>query len=94
MNDIQENRENSVQQTSDAQGYFLRASKLAGMLAAAALFSAAATFAVTALLVNIFERKQEARNPFFRVVEITDDTEDGVKTFRCNMTGIHVPSTW
>jgi hypothetical protein len=22
------------------------------------------------LLVNIFERKQEARNPFFRVVEI------------------------
>jgi len=76
MNDIQENRENSVQQTSDAQGYFLRASKLAGMLAAAALFSAAATFAVTALLVNIFERKQEARNPFFRVVEITDDTED------------------
>ena len=31
---------------------------------------------VTALLVNIFERKQEARNPFFRVVELTDETED------------------
>ncbi|MEW6338744.1 MAG: ammonia-forming cytochrome c nitrite reductase subunit c552 [Acidobacteriota bacterium] len=30
----------------------------------------------TALLVNIFERKQEARNPFFRVVEVTDDTDD------------------
>ncbi|HWQ35752.1 MAG TPA: ammonia-forming cytochrome c nitrite reductase subunit c552 [Blastocatellia bacterium] len=30
----------------------------------------------TALLVNIIERKQEARNPFFRVVEITDETED------------------
>ena len=29
-----------------------------------------------ALLVNIFERKQEARNPFYRVVELTDDTED------------------
>jgi nitrite reductase (cytochrome c-552) len=29
-----------------------------------------------AFLVNIFERKQEARNPFFRVVELTDDTED------------------
>jgi nitrite reductase (cytochrome c-552) len=29
-----------------------------------------------ALLVNIMERKQEARNPFFRVVELTDDTED------------------
>jgi len=31
---------------------------------------------IVALLVNIFERKQEARNPFYRVVELTDDTED------------------
>ena len=31
---------------------------------------------LTALLVNIFERKQEARNSFFRVVELTDETED------------------
>jgi nitrite reductase (cytochrome c-552) len=30
----------------------------------------------TAMLVNIFERKQEARNPFYRVVELTDETED------------------
>lgn len=30
----------------------------------------------TALLVNIFERKQEAKNPFFRVVELDDETED------------------
>jgi nitrite reductase (cytochrome c-552) len=29
-----------------------------------------------ALLINIFEHKQEAKNPFFRVVEIDDDTED------------------
>lgn len=29
-----------------------------------------------ALLLNIFQRKQEARNPFFRVVELTDDTVD------------------
>lgn len=29
-----------------------------------------------ALLTNIMERKQEARNPFFRVVELTDDTTD------------------
>lgn len=29
-----------------------------------------------ALLTNIMERKQEARNPFFRVVELTDDTSD------------------
>ena len=32
--------------------------------------------ALTALLVNIVERKQEARNPFFRVVELDDETED------------------
>ena len=31
---------------------------------------------ITALLVNIFERKQEAKNPFFRVVELTDETVD------------------
>lgn len=31
---------------------------------------------VAALLINILERKQEARNPFFRVVEIDDRTED------------------
>jgi nitrite reductase (cytochrome c-552) len=35
-----------------------------------------ATIAIAALLVNIFERKQEARNPFFRVVELTDETTD------------------
>jgi nitrite reductase (cytochrome c-552) len=29
-----------------------------------------------ALLVNIMEHKQEAKNPFFRVVELTDDTDD------------------
>jgi nitrite reductase (cytochrome c-552) len=42
----------------------------------AAIAAAVAAGAVTALLVNIFERKQEARNPFFRVVELTDETED------------------
>jgi nitrite reductase (cytochrome c-552) len=41
-----------------------------------AVAAALAAAAVTALLVNIFERQQEARNPFFRVVDITDDTED------------------
>ena len=35
-----------------------------------------ATILLLALLVNIFQRKQEARNPFFRVVELTDDTVD------------------
>ena len=41
-----------------------------------AVISALAALAAVALLVNIFERKQEARNPFYRVVELTDDTED------------------
>ena len=34
------------------------------------------TAGTTALLVNIFERKQEARNPFFRVVEVNDTIDD------------------
>lgn len=37
---------------------------------------AIATLGVTALLINIFEKQQESKNTFFRVVEITDDTED------------------
>ncbi len=38
----------------------------------------ASVFAILgiALLTNIFERKQEGKNQFFRVVEITDDTVD------------------
>jgi nitrite reductase (cytochrome c-552) len=38
--------------------------------------AALAAVAITALLVNIFEHKQEARNPFYRVVELNDTIED------------------
>jgi nitrite reductase (cytochrome c-552) len=38
--------------------------------------AALATIAIAALLVNIFQRQQEARNPFYRVVELTDETMD------------------
>jgi nitrite reductase (cytochrome c-552) len=38
--------------------------------------AAAVTVGLVALLVNIFERRQEARDPFFRVVEIDDYTDD------------------
>jgi nitrite reductase (cytochrome c-552) len=38
--------------------------------------AALAVFAITALLINIFERKQEARNPFYRVVELSDSIDD------------------
>jgi len=41
------------------------------MLATIAL-SAIAIFALTALLINIGERKQEARNPYYRVVDLND----------------------
>ena len=43
-----------------------------GALVGLVLVAALAAAGVTALLVNIFERKQEARNPYFRVVELTD----------------------
>ncbi|HEU5057817.1 MAG TPA: ammonia-forming cytochrome c nitrite reductase subunit c552 [Kofleriaceae bacterium] len=46
------------------------------LLGGAALAGAIAAALVALLLVNIMERKQEARNPFFRVVELTDDTVD------------------
>jgi nitrite reductase (cytochrome c-552) len=45
-------------------------------LAVVATISALAALAAVALLVNIFERKTEARNPFYRVVELTDRTVD------------------
>jgi nitrite reductase (cytochrome c-552) len=46
------------------------------ILGAVAIGVAAITAGVTALLVNIFEHKQEARNPFYRVVELYDETQD------------------
>ena len=40
------------------------------------VLAAIAVFALVALLINIFERKQEARNPFYRVVELNDTIDD------------------
>ena len=40
------------------------------------LVVAAATAAVTALLMNISERKSEAKTPFVRLVEVDEDTTD------------------
>jgi nitrite reductase (cytochrome c-552) len=45
-------------------------------LVAAALGAAIITLALAALLTNIFEKQQEARNPFYRVVTLTDTTVD------------------
>ena len=60
----------SDQNRSKASGYPLR------LVLLASLVSVIAAVAGVALLLNIFERRQEARNPFFRVVELTDETED------------------
>src|SRR6185503_4880198 len=46
------------------------------ILFAVTLGVAVLTVGLTALLVNIFEHKQEARNPFYRVVELNDETVD------------------
>jgi nitrite reductase (cytochrome c-552) len=48
----------------------------ARILVLVGVLAAVGAVAGLALLMNIMERKQEARNPFYRVVELTDDTED------------------
>ncbi len=46
------------------------------LLGAAILSLAVGTGLITGLLVNIFERKSEAREPYVRLVEVTEDTTD------------------
>ncbi|MDP2388950.1 MAG: ammonia-forming cytochrome c nitrite reductase subunit c552, partial [Acidobacteriota bacterium] len=50
--------------------------KLISVPIAIALLSATAAILVTALLVNIFTRQQEAQTPFFTVVQLNDEIED------------------
>jgi len=45
-------------------------------IAVTLLVAAVAAFGITALLVNIFQHKQEAKNPYLRFVAITPDTTD------------------
>jgi nitrite reductase (cytochrome c-552) len=45
-------------------------------LAIVVLATAALAVGVTALLVNVFERQQEGRNPFYRVVDLDDTVDD------------------
>jgi len=47
-----------------------------GVIVATAAIAALVAVGTLLLLVNIIERKQEARNPFYRVVELTDASED------------------
>jgi nitrite reductase (cytochrome c-552) len=46
------------------------------MLAGAVAVLALLTFGTAALLTNIFERRQEARNPYLMFVEVDEDTTD------------------
>ena len=45
-------------------------------IAVIAVVSALLVFIVTGLLTSIFERKQEARNPYVRLVEVSEETTD------------------
>jgi len=59
----------SEKQTTQRSGNFFRfISIIVGI-------TAVVTIGIAALLINIFEHKQEARNPFYRVVDLTDTTE-------------------
>jgi nitrite reductase (cytochrome c-552) len=49
-----------------------RVALAAGTLA----LSAVVVFLATALLTNVFQRKQEAKNPFLRLVEVNEETTD------------------
>jgi nitrite reductase (cytochrome c-552) len=62
----------SEEKPNEKTGRKRRSLVFVGLVAAAV----GATVLGLALLVNIFQRKQEARNPFFRVVELNDDTVD------------------
>lgn len=46
------------------------------LVAITAAVTATVAIGILMLLINIVERKQEARNPFYRVVELDDNTED------------------
>ncbi len=45
----------------------------------AVVLTAAITFALTGLLMSIFQRKQEAKNPYVRLVEVDENTTDPAK---------------
>jgi nitrite reductase (cytochrome c-552) len=50
--------------------------RLVRLLAITAVVAAVVAVGLTALLVNIFQRKTEAQNPFYRVVELSEETTD------------------
>lgn len=67
------------QSNQPASPSFLSAKNRAKYLFAIAVLSAVAIFALAALIVTIYQRKDEARNPYVRLVEVTENTTDPVK---------------
>jgi nitrite reductase (cytochrome c-552) len=75
---MSEDKDPNPPPTADAAVPATKKRRLSGfsIVVIVALASFAAAIIGLALLTNIFERKQEARSPFFSVVELTDDTTD------------------
>ena len=71
-----EERHGSNQVATPGLSNARRANRLVLMLAALLVVVAAVTFGVTALLVTIFEHRQEARRPFVRLVEVSEISTD------------------
>lgn len=67
---MSETTDNSTPQPDSKRGRTVK------LIAGTAIITALIAAGAFALLANIIERKQESRNPFFRVVELTDETED------------------
>jgi len=62
--------------TAKPSGETPRERKTGRLFIVTAILAAVAAVLAVALLVNIVERKHEAVNPFYRVVQITDETVD------------------
>ena len=62
--------ENQAQKTDP------RSRRRIGVIAGIVALAAGVGFIAVALLTSIFERKQEAKNPYLRLVEVTEETTD------------------
>ena len=64
-----------ISDTTNPQNSQLRRIRLVWLIAII-IAVAGSTTVVAGLLVNIFQRKQEAKNPYLRFVDVTNDTTD------------------
>ena len=76
MNSEAPKRDTPSGETTPATTSDAKPKRRTGRLVLGALLTALLTVGILALLVNIFDRKQEARDTSFRVVELDDNTVD------------------